>query len=1115
MTAIATSPVASSASSTLSRLAPRAGSHVGFGEVPEGELRALAAELRARVRGEVRFDDGSRALYATDGSNYRQIPIGVVIPRDVEDIIETVAVCRRYGAPILPRGGGTSLAGQCCNVAVVIDTSKYLRRILQLDPDQKLAIVEPGVVCDQLKQATEAHRLVLPPDPATHAWCTIGGMIGNDSCGPHSILSDKTGRMVDHVEELEVLTYDGLRLRVGRTSDEELQRIIAEGGRRGSIYAKLKRLRDTYAAQIRERFPQLPRRVSGYNLDELLPENGFNVAGALVGTEGTCVIVLGATVRLVHSPPARALAVIGYPSIFEAGDHVPEIVQTGPVALEAIDHRFVRNLWRKGLLHREISLLPGIEQTGGVESGGDTQHGTGGWLVVEYGGETPEEARDRAEQLVTSLRNRRDRLHLQVFASPEQQAAIWTVRDSGLGADADVPGEPENWEGWEDSAVPPERLGRYLRDLKQLMDRYGYLGTLYGHFGQGCVHTRLTFDLRTEQGIEKYHFFISEAAHLVVSHGGSLSGEHGDGQSRAEFLPVMYGEELVRAFGEFKAIWDPAGKMNPGKVVAPYRITENLRLGTAYNPPHLKTYFQFPADQFDFAQATVRCVGVGKCRDVTTSQEKGQTMCPSYMVTLEEKHSTRGRARLLFELLQGQAITGGWRDRHVKEALDLCLSCKGCKGDCPVHVDMATYKAEFLAHYYTGRLRPRSAYAMGLIHRWARLATTSPALALLANLATHAPGLSQLAKRAAGIAPQRQLPAFAAEPFTVWFERREHARSAAGPVAVAAQGEDQKTVILWPDTFSNYFFPEVAKAAVEVLEALGYRVRVPASRSLCCGRPLYDYGFLEQAQGLLRQILRALGPEIQAGVPVVGLEPSCIAVFRDELTNLFPHDQQALRLSRQSLLFDEFVAQHLDSAQREAPRSSGEGGAHQHHQQTNGEQGRLPPLRRKALVHGHCHQKALMRMEATERVLQQLGLDFEVVPSGCCGMAGSFGFEEGEHYDVSIKAGERVLLPAVRRADPQTLIIADGFSCREQIAQQTGRRALHLAQVLQLALYQQQGTAPGGADGRPIEDAILAPPAWPPAPEELRALAVRAAVAMAGAAGTAAALALARRARRS
>ncbi len=968
------------------QLAEREQTNARTRKVSRAEAEALARELSNTIRGEVRFDRGSRALYASDGSNYRQIPIGVVLPRDAEDVVATIALCQRHDVPLLPRGGGTSLAGQCCNVAVVLDMSKYLNTILEVDPQKRLARVQPGTILDHLRNAAETYHLTFGPDPSTHSQCTLGGMIGNNSCGVHSVMAGMTS---ENIEELEILTYDGLRMRVGATNEEQLARFISEGGRKGEIYAALKRLRDTYADLMRARFPHLPRRVSGYALDQLLPENGFHVARALVGSEGTCVTVLEATARLVASPPVRCLLVLGYPDAYSAADHVTEILPAGPIGLEGFDAQLVSNIRKKHLQAENTLLLPE----------------GGGWLLVEFGGESEQQAADRARTLMEQLGRGPKPPTMKLLTRKEETARIWAVREAALGATVFVPGEPEGWEGWEDAAVPPAKLGDYLRDLRDMLNRYNYTTALYGHFGQGCVHTRINFDLTSRDGIRKFRAFMEEAADLVVSYGGSISGEHGDGQSRGELLPKMYGEEMVQAFREFKAIWDPRGRMNPGKLIDPYRLDENLRLGPTYNPPHLKTHFQFPDDEGNFATATLRCVGVGKCR-----RTEGGTMCPSFMVTREEKHTTRGRTHMLFEMLQGEVLHNGWRDREVKEALDLCLACKGCKSDCPVNVDMATYKAEFLSHYYQGRLRPRSAYAMGLIYRWARLAARVPGLA---NFVTHAPLLSRLAKWAAGVAPQRRMPVFASRTFRQWFDQR------------SPRNIGQPQVLLWPDTFNNYFHPEVAIAAVDVLEAAGFQVLLPA-QTLCCGRPLYDYGMLTTAKRLLRQILAALQPQITAGVPLVGLEPSCVAVFRDELLNLFPHDENARRLSKQTFLLSEFLTQKVPDYQP-------------------------PRLHRRALVQGHCHHKALAGMKAELDILHRLGLEVEMPEAGCCGMAGSFGFER-EHYELAMKCGERALLPAVRASANETLIIANGFSCHEQIAQSTHRQPLHLAQVIQMAL---------------------------------------------------------------
>lgn len=960
-------------------------------ERAEVDVQGLARALRERLEGEAEFDAGSRALYATDASNYRQIPLGVVRPRSVEDVLETLRLCREFGAPVLSRGGGTSLAGQCCNVAVMMDFSRYLTRILHIDPVKRLARVQPGVVLDSLrKRAVREHGLTFGPDPATHNRCTLGGMIGNNSCGVHAQMA---GRVADNMESLEVVTYDGLRMKVGATSDEELERIIREGGRRGQIYAGLRSLRDRYASLIRERYPKIPRRVSGYNLDELLPENGFHVARALVGTESTCVTVLEATLQMVPEPKARSLLVLGYPDVFQAADHVVEVAEFGPIGLEGIDEQLLDGMRRKGLHVSDIGLLPKGQ----------------GWLVVEFGGDSREEADDKAHRLMEALKSRPGTPTMRLFDQKEKEEMLWQVRESGLGGTAFIPGEPDAWPGWEDSAVAPDQLGAYLREFRQLLMKYGYKAALYGHFGQGCLHCRISFQLTTREGIQRYRRFVEDAADLVVKHNGSLSGEHGDGQSRAELLPKMFGEELVRAFGEFKALWDPQNRMNPGKVVEPYRLDQNLRLGTRFAPPQQETHFQFPRDNGSFARATTRCVGVGKCR-----REEGGIMCPSYMVTREEKHSTRGRAHLLFEMLQGEPIKEGWRSEHVKDALDLCLACKGCKSDCPVNVDMATYKAEFLSHYYAGKARPRHAYAFGLIMLWARLASLAP---WVANFFTQTPGLSRLAKWAAEVHPERGIPKFAPRPFQRLVRGRTPVPMTRGPV------------VLFPDTFNNFFHPDTARAALEVLEAAGFEVRVPQG-FVCCGRPLYDYGMLDLAKAMLQHTLTRFREEIRAGVPFVVLEPSCAAVFRDELINLFPENEDAKRLNEQTFLLSELL-------EKKAPEFE------------------LPKLRGRALVQGHCHHQAVMKFEQEQQALDRTGLDWERPDSGCCGMAGAFGYEK-PHYETSMACGERVVLPKVRQAQKGTLLIADGFSCREQISQGTGRMPVHLAQVLWAALRRKQ-----------------------------------------------------------
>ena len=999
------------------------------------DAAGLAEALRAHVRGDVRFDNGSRALYATDGSNYRQVPIGVVLPRDADDVVAAISTCRDFGAPLLCRGGGTSLAGQCCNVAVVLDFSRYMNRIVEIDPERRIARVQPGVVLDHLRNAAETYHLTFAPDPASHDRCTIGGMIGNNSCGVHSVMAGKTD---DNIEALDVVTYDGTRLNVScgdgrpRLSGGPEVSGRSDSLRRDQILTSLQQIADQYGDLIRQKFPNIPRRVSGYNLNYLLPENGFHVARALVGSEGTCATTLEATCRLVESPPKRVLVVLAYPDIYQCADHIPEILEHKPIGLEGFDDLLVYYERAKGINPEGLALLPE----------------GGGWLMVEFGAESLPGAEMQAQRLIDALNRSATPPSVRLY-SGAQAKRVWEVRESSLGATSHVPGEPLNWEGWEDAAVSPEKLGGYLRDLRKMMAAFDYKGSLYGHFGHACVHTRLNFDLESHAGIAKYRRFVEEAADLVVSYGGSLSGEHGDGQARAELLPKMFGPELMEAFRKFKTAWDPDWKMNPGKLIGspgktPNRLDENLRLGPNYAPWEPVTHFQFPQDHGSLSHAALRCVGVGKCRRDVSGKDGG-VMCPSFRATHEEEHSTRGRAHLLWEMTQNPSrpdaiIRDGWRSEEVKQSLDLCLACKGCKSDCPVGVDVATYKAEFLSHYYEGRRRPLSAYAFGNIDLWASLASNAPGLV---NLTTQLPFLRDIAKAVAGIPPQRRIPPFAPEPFKQWFSRTGGTGNAWGAPGnawgapgnawdaprladFARRGNSVPTVLLWADTFNNYFLPSTARAAVEVLETAGFRVLVPQA-NLCCGRPLYDFGMLDRAQRLLLEILDTLEPEIEAGIPVVGLEPSCVAVFRDELTNLFPHDERAQALSRQTFLLSEFLEQKL------IPNST------------------LPQLPRKALLHGHCHHKSIMKMTAEESLLRRLGIDFQSPAPGCCGMAGSFGFEH-DKYAVSAAIGELELLPAVRQAPADWLIIADGFSCREQISQLTGRHALHLAEVLQMAL---------------------------------------------------------------
>ena len=922
----------------------------------------LEAALREALKGEVRFDNGARAAYAYDASNYRQVPIGVVLPRSVEDVAAAMRICSANGVPVLARGGATSLNGQTVNVAVVIDCSKYLDRVLSIDAAARRALVEPGVVCDTLRDAAEAHGLTFAPDPATHSRCTLGGMIGNNSCGPHSVMA---GTTVDNIERLEVLTYDGARFWCGATSEDELQRIVASGGRQGEIYKKLKSIADKYGDAIRKGFPKIKRRVSGYNLDQLLPENGFNVARALVGSEGTCALTLQAEVRLVKSPPERVLVVLAFPDICAAGDAVPRILAAKPIACEGLDEAIIGGLRERRLRLDDIALLPPGKA----------------WLMVEFGGDTREEAVRRAAALGGG-----------VITDKAMIARLWTIRETGASATSlNLGGKGvDPVVGWEDAAVDPLRLGNYLREFQVLVERFGYRTSLYGHFGDGCIHARIDFDLRTGAGLEHWRKFLTEAARLVVKYGGSLSGEHGDGQAKGELLPIMFSPELMQAFREFKAAWDPRKRMNPGKLIDAYPFDTNLRMGPDYHPVPLKTVFQFRSEVGNgFARAAEHCVGMGKCRS-----HAGGTMCPSYRATHEERYSTRGRARLLSEMLRGEVITDGWASTEVREALDWCLACKGCRSDCPTHTDMAAYKAEFLSHHYETHRRPRQAWSMGRIGEWAPLASR---FGSLVNLLSD----NRASKWIAGVSPERTLPKFAANTFRSRFKP-------------SSSGE---RVVLFDDTFNNHFRPQTAIAAQALLEAAGCAVELPA-KHVCCGRPYYDYGMLKEAKHALAGVLEVLAPQLDAGAPIVVLEPGCLSVFRDELRQLMPDDPRAARLAASVISLGELLQKRSFSAK----------------------------LERQVFVHSHCHQKALWGAKADLELLTAAGCEVIAPDTGCCGMAGSFGYKP-EHVEASRRIAGLALLPALEGAK-DAMVMASGFSCREQIEALAGRPTLHLAEVL-------------------------------------------------------------------
>lgn len=951
-------------------------------------LLGLRTGLEKSSTCEVRFDSATRAVYASEASNYRQLPIAVVIPKTLDDLVSAVKFCQEADLPILPRGAGTSMCGQSVNAAVIIDASKYLNRIVHMDQMKQTAVVEPGVICDQLKGAAVGLGLTFGPDPATHSRCTLGGMIGNNSCGAHSVMAGKT---VENIERLEILTYDGARFWVGPTDEAAYAEHMRAGGRRAEIVKSLKSLVDENEDAIRAGFPKLKRRVSGYNLDQLLPENGFNIARALVGVEGTCITVLQAETTLVKNPTHRVLVVLGFTDIVFAADSVPQLLPLSPIAMEGLDEGIVGGLRVRGMKLHDIAELP-------------EGHA---WLMVEFGADSTERAINAAQRLMDSQSDLPGSPSARLITDSGLMNRIWTIRETGasatsLGLD---PNEPDPVVGWEDAAVEPVHLGAYLREFTALVSRYGYKTNLYGHFGDGCIHSRITFDLKSNKGIADWRAFLDEAAHLVVKFGGSLSGEHGDGQAKGEYLHIMYSPVIMDAFRKFKGIWDPRNKMNPGKLIDAMSVDSNLRQGSDYQRravPSLFSYNEVLGEK-GFARETERCIGMGKCRSLD-----GGTMCPSFRATRDERYSTRGRARLFFEMLKGEVIQDSWDSKEVKDSLDLCLGCKGCKTDCPTNVNIARYKAEFLSRHYAKRTRPLMDAVIGRIGQWLPFAThiAAPLNYAMKNRFFRAVGSM------AGLASYVKFPVIASQSFqSSATAKRLHARE-----SKRGQGNE---VLLWVDSFNNGFTPKVLEAGVEVLEKLGFTVLL-MERHICCGRPYYDVGMLDQAKRNLEAILTQLSPVLRDELPIVVLEPSCLSVFRDEMPDLFPADKRAQQLSKSIQTISEFlISQKVE----------------------------LPEAAQSLRVHGHCHQKACGGMGAEKDLLKQLGGDGKVMATGCCGVAGAYGYHK-KTAPVARTIGLNEFKPHLDAIPEGTQLIADGFSCRGQIRNVSGHEPEHVAEVL-------------------------------------------------------------------
>ncbi len=969
--------------------------------LPEGLKSALVRSISGRCD----FSDAGIALYTSDASNYRQVPHGVVFPKSIDDVVAAVSVCREYSVPVLMRGGGTSQNGQTVNNAIIIDCSQHLNRVLSIDVDAKTALVEPGIVCDALKAEAEEHGLTWGPDPATHSRCTLGGMIGNNSCGPHSMLAGKT---VENVIELEVLTPTGERFWVGPTSDIELEAIIAGNDQRADIYRNLKALRDEYADLIRQKYPDIKRRVSGYNLDQLLPENGFNVARALVGSEGTCVSILQAKLNLIDNPEYKQLIVLGFDDIFIAGDSVPEIMPFSPIAMEGLDWAIVGGLIDRQLRLNEVALLPDGKA----------------WLLVELADNNTETLARRCREFQTAMEGSARVKSVLPVNDPAMVKDFWTIREQGASATSMSlrPEDPDPIVGWEDTAVDPLQLGDYLREFSALVKRYGYTTSLYGHFGDGCIHARITFDTRTEAGVKKFRAFSREIAETVVRFGGSLSGEHGDGQAKAEFLPIMFGDELITAFDRFKAAWDPELRMNPRKVVNPYRVDENLRLGPDYQPAPVNTTLKFHEDIGGFSRTTERCIGMGKCRAATGA------MCPSYQATGEERYSTRGRAHLLHELIRGELIKEGFSNKDIADSLEHCLSCKACKSECPTQVDIASYKSEFMAKHYQQNKRPYNHYFL------AHIGTLLPRAAKYSGPANFfQKGIfGSAVRKFLDIHPQKDLPAISKEPFTTAVAKES---TSTDDHFYYIGDQSQPTVVLWADTVNNHYRPHLLHSAIAIAKTCGYSIAVAKSH-FCCGRPLYEYGYLDQAKQQLQQILDNFQDNLPESAPVIVLEPSCLSVFKDELLRMYPDDDRATDLSSRATTVTAWLST-LDTLA-------------------------VTPFKH-GILHLHCHDKAITNGASDRQWMNQCFENVTEPESGCCGMAGTFGIKNKTHH-IGQKLFNRALAPAIQAATNDTIVVSNGFSCAEAIRDNTTQKALHPLEVIEQCLIKKPRQTKRGSD---------------------------------------------------
>ena len=957
----------------------------------------FADQIAERISGEVDDSARARAEYSTDASNYRVPPTLVVFPKNDDDVAAVLQICREQGVPLTSRGGGTSVAGNSVGAGVVLDFSRYMNKILEIDPEARTARVQPGVIMSDLQREAAKHGLRFGPDPSTQNRATFGGMIGNNACGPHAVA---WGRTADNVLELECIDGQGRSFTAG-AGDTALDAVPG-----------LESLVDTHLADVRTNFGRFSRQVSGYSMEHLLPENGRDLAKMLVGSEGTLVVVTEATLRLVPLAQAPTLIVLGYPDMATAADAVPALLEHSPLAVEGIDAELV------DVVRRSKGTVPDLPPGGG-------------WLFIEVGAQEGEDISVVAERVEAITRDAGTDA-VMVRPPGSEATELWRIRADGAGLGGRTPAGNPAWPGWEDSAVPPEKLGDYLRDLRAVMDRHRLDGLMYGHFGDGCVHVRIDFPIDEATGVPVMRQFMEEATDIAVSYGGSMSGEHGDGRARSEMLDRMYPPEVIELFAGVKNLFDPEGVLNPGILVDPEPLDADLRRPSAA-PTEYAGGFHFREDQGDFTRAVHRCTGVGNCRADRTAA--GFFMCPSYLASRDEKDVTRGRARVLQEVTNGTLVKD-FADTAVVEALDLCLACKACGRDCPTGVNLAKYKSEALYRGYKGKLRPRTHYVLGNLPILGRLVTWLPPVAAIANAVLKIGPIRKLAFSTLGIDFRRQMPGFATERFSrIAASHKKAAQAATQGLRPNAEGrvvveqnagpDGEKYVMLWADSFSETLDTAGAQAMVEVLQRAGYTVLIPPEDA-CCGLTWITTGQLGHAKKELTNLLTVLAPFAASGIPIVGVEPSCTAVLREDMCDLLPDDQRVGVVADMTFTLAELLS---------APEPVGPG------------EWEAPDLTGVEIVaQPHCHHYSVMGWDSDAELLKAAGATLTTL-SGCCGLAGNFGMEKG-HYEMSVKVAENNLIPTLANAAPDAVYLADGFSCRTQAQQLVGDQGVHLAELL-------------------------------------------------------------------